>query len=65
MAELRPFKTYTGVQKRSALARKVGVAHALQDCINAKIQVSVQIKLMSFYCTIKVNKQDINKVLKI
>ena len=24
------------LQKRSALARKVGVAHALRDCINAK-----------------------------
>ena len=33
MAELRPFKTYTGVQKRSASARKVGVAHALRDCV--------------------------------
>ena len=53
MAELRSFKTYTGVQKQSASARKVGVAHALQDYINAKFQVSVQIKLMSFYCTIK------------
>ena len=28
VAELRSFKTYTGVQKRSALDRKVGVAHA-------------------------------------
>ena len=43
MAELRPFKTYTGVQKRSALARKVGMALALRDCMNAKFQVSVQI----------------------
>ena len=53
MAELRPFKTYTEVQKRSALARKGGVAHGLRDYINAKFQVSVQIKLMSFYSTIK------------
>ena len=65
MAEFRPFKTYTKVQKRSASARKVGVAHGLRDYINAKFQVSVQIKLMNFYCTIKVNKQDINKILKI
>ena len=28
MAELRPFETYTGVQKRSASAQKVDVAHA-------------------------------------
>ena len=35
-AELRPFKTYTGIQKQSTSARKVGVAHALRDCINAK-----------------------------
>ena len=62
MAELRPLKTYTGVQKRSALAQKVGVAHALRDYINVKFQISVQIKLMSFYCTKKVNKQDINKI---
>ena len=53
MAELRPFKTYTRVQKRSASARKVGMAHGLQDYINVKFQVSVQIKLMSFYSTIK------------
>ena len=53
MAELRPFKTYTGVQKQTTSAQKVGVAHALQDCINTKFQVSVQVKLMSFYCTIK------------
>ena len=65
MAELRPFKTYTGVQKQSASARKVGITHALRDYINAKFQVSVQIKLMSFYCAKKVNKQDINKILKI
>ena len=37
MAELRPFKTYTGVQKRSASARKVGVAHALRDYINREV----------------------------
>ena len=53
MAVLRTFKTYTGVQKRNASAQKVGVAHSLRDYINAKFQVSVQIKLMSFYCTIK------------
>ena len=46
-------KAFKEVQKRSALARKVGVAHALRDYINAKFQVSVQIKLMIFYCTIK------------
>ena len=50
---VKAFKTYTGVQKRSASAQKMGVAHILRDCINAKFQVSVQIKLMSFYCTIK------------
>ena len=49
MPELRPFKTYTGVQKRSALARKVGVAHALRDCIIAKFQVSVQINELLLY----------------
>ena len=63
MAELRPFKTYTGVQKQSASAQKVGVAHTLRDCINAKFQVSVQINEFRFYCTIlKVNKLDINKI---
>ena len=45
MAELRPFKTYTGVQKRSASDRKVGVAHALRDhevsSLSADKQVSV------------------------
>ena len=49
MAELRPFKTYTGVQKRSASARKVGMAHALQDHINAKFQISVQINEFLLY----------------
>ena len=49
MAELRPFKTYTGVQKRSTSARKVGMAHALRDCINAEFQVSVQINGFLFY----------------
>ena len=49
MAELRPFKTYTGVQKRSALSQKVGVAHALRDCINVKFQVSVQINELLMY----------------
>ena len=49
MAELRPFKTYTGVQKRSALARKMGVAHALRDCINTKFQVLVQITELLLY----------------
>ena len=46
MAELRPFKTYTGVQK-TRLPRKVGVAHGYRDYINAKFQVSVQIKLIT------------------
>ena len=49
MAELRPFKTYTRVQKQSALAQKVGVAHALRDCINTKFQVSVQINEFLLY----------------
>ena len=49
MAELGPFKTYTGVQKQSATAQKVGVAQALQDCINAKFQVSVQINEFLLY----------------
>ena len=43
MTELRPVKTYTEVQKQSALAQKVGVAHTLRDYINVKFQVSVQI----------------------
>ena len=33
------------------LSLKVGVALTLQDCINTKFQVSVQIN--NFYCTIK------------
>ena len=49
MAELRPFKTYTGVQKQSTSARKVGMAYALRDCINAKLQVSVQINEFLLY----------------
>ena len=49
MPELRSFKTYTGVQKRSALAQKVGMAHALRDCINAKFQVLVQINEFLLY----------------
>ena len=49
MAELRAFKTYTGVQKQSASARKVGMAHVLQDCINTKFQVSVQINEFLLY----------------
>ena len=49
MAELRPFKTYTGVQKQSALAPKVSVAHALRDCTNVKFQVSVQINEFLLY----------------
>ena len=49
MPELRPFKTYTGVQKRSTLARKVGVAHALRDYIHAKFQFSVQINEFLLY----------------
>ena len=43
MAELRLFKTYTGVQKQSAVDQKVGMAHAERDCINAKFQVSLHI----------------------
>ena len=43
------FKTYIGVRKSSASARKVGVAHALRDCINAKFQVSVQINELLLY----------------
>ena len=49
MAELRPFETYTGVQKQNTLPRKVGVAHALRDCINAKFQVSLQINEFLLY----------------
>ena len=49
MAELRPFKTYAGVQKRSASAQKVDMAHTLRDCINAKFQVSVQINEFLLY----------------
>ena len=49
MAELRAFITYTGVQKQSASAQKVGMAHALRDCINAKLQVSVQINEILLY----------------
>ena len=51
MAELWPFNTYTstGVQKRRASARKVGVAHTLQDCINTKFEVSVQINELLLY----------------
>ena len=49
MAELKPFKTYTGVQKRSTSAQKVGVAHALRECIKAKFQVSVQINEFLLY----------------
>ena len=49
MAQLRPFKTYTGVQKRIVSAQKVGMEHAKQDCINAKFQVSVQINEFLLY----------------
>ena len=49
MAQLRPFKSYTGVQKQIVSARKVGVAHALQDCITAKFQVSLQINEFLLY----------------
>ena len=49
MAELRRFRTYTGVQKWSISAQKVGVAHAQRDCINAKFQVSVQINECLLY----------------
>ena len=46
---VKAFKIYTGVQKRSASAQKVGVTHALQDCINVKFQVSVQINELLLY----------------
>ena len=49
MTHLRPFKTYTVVQKQSALAQKVGMVHALQNCINAKFQVSVPINGFLLY----------------
>ena len=49
MAELRSFKTYTVVQNQSDPAQKVGVAHALRDCLNAKFQVSVQINEFILY----------------
>ena len=51
MVELRPFKSYTGIQKEIASAQKGGVTHAKRDCINTKFQVSVQIN--EFQCTIK------------
>ena len=49
MAQLRPFKTNTGVQKQIVSAQKVGVAHAKQDCIHAKFQVSLQINEFLWY----------------
>ena len=49
MSELKAFKSYTGVQKRSASRRKVGMAHAYQDYINAKFQVSVHINEVLLY----------------
>ena len=44
MAELRPFKTYTEVQKQSTLAQKVGVAHALRDCTSDSKKFSISKK---------------------
>ena len=41
MAELRSFKLV--LEYKNALAQKVGVAHALQVCINVNFQVSLQI----------------------
>ena len=64
MAEFRPFKTYTGVQKRSVSAQKVGVAHTLRDCINVKFQVSVQINEFLLYNKKYTNYIAINKNLK-
>ena len=46
---VKAFKTYTRVQKQNASAQKVGVAHALQDCINVKFQVLVQINEFLLY----------------
>ena len=42
-------QSYTGVQKQSTSARKVGVAHAQRDCINAKLEGSVQIDEVLLY----------------
>ena len=57
------FKGYTTVQIRSTLVAKVGIAHAQQDCLNAKFQVLVQINKV-LLCTIK-GKQTRNKQQKI
>ena len=42
-------ETYTGIQKQSALAQKVGMAHTIWDCIKMKFQVSVQINAFLLY----------------
>ena len=49
MAEIKAFLSYTKVQKWSTLVAKMGVAHAYQDCIDAKFQVSVQINEVLLY----------------
>ena len=59
LGRVKAFTTYTGVQKQSDSAQKVGVAHALRDCINVKFQVSVQINEFLLY-----NKLDKSKSLK-
>ena len=46
---VKVFRTYTGVQKRSAFARKVGVAHAQRDRINAKLQIVFIVTIATVY----------------
>ena len=46
---LNAFKGYTTVQIRSTLVANVGMAHAQQDCLNAKFQVLVQINKVLLY----------------
>ena len=41
MAELMPFKTYTGVQKQSALAQKIGVVK--------EVGITIKISQLSSY----------------
>ena len=43
MTELRPFKTYTGVQKRSASAQFIGIA----TCFGYEVWLLL-------YCTVRV-----------
>ena len=54
MSELKAF-LLEYKNKASHVVAKVGMAHALSDCINAKFQVSVQINEVLLYNK-KVNK---------